>query len=69
MTKEYVLHTRAKLDVFISQAKARGKKVAFRVHAEHPVITVTSTHQKGKSQSILVVTGGVWGIKISAVMK
>ena len=65
--EEYVLHMQAELDVRILQAKARRREAASQGHAEHPVILVASMHQEGEPQSILMSTGEVWGIKISAV--
>ena len=50
VTKEYVLHIQAKLDVLIPQAKAREKGAASQDHAERPVITVTSMHQDSEPQ-------------------
>ena len=67
VTKEYVLHTQAELDVLIHQAEARGREAAFRGHAVCPVITLTSMDRDSQAQSILVGTGGVLGIKNSAV--
>ena len=68
VTKEYVLHIQAKLDILIHQAEPRGRIAASQGHVEHPVIAVTSMHQLGKPQSFLVDTTGVWRIKISAVL-
>ena len=65
--EDYMLHTQAELDVLICLAEVRCREAASRVHAECPVITVTSAHSKGEPWSILMGNGGVWGIKISAV--
>ena len=44
VNEEYVLHTQEELEVLIHQTKARGRKATSSVHAEHPAITVASTH-------------------------
>ena len=66
VTEDCVLHIQAKLDVL--NAKPRpGEGSHLQVHTKPLIITVTPTHCYVEPQSILVDTGGVLGIKISAV--
>lgn len=62
-----VLHTEEEFHRLLAEAEAKGRESASRPSADRPVFTVTSTHRDGEPQSILVNTGGAWGIKISAV--
>ena len=63
------IHTQEQLDALIQEAETRGREAALRssVSPGRPVVTVTSTHQEGQPQSILINTGGAWGLHIEPV--
>ena len=69
VSKEYVLHTQAELDVLLREAESKGREAASRnqTSPEQPILIMTSTHREGEPQTVLVNTGGPWGIKITAV--